>query len=136
MALQFLSKEWFDQVLALRAEVEATLGADGIPAEVKLVKLNISVPHESGEKHFSLKDGDAYMGHITDADTKLTVEYDVARRLIIEGDVSAGMQAFMSGQIRVEGDMSKLLLLQQHLAAQPTPEQLALRAKVVEFTTF
>lgn len=136
MALQFLSKEWFDQVLALRAEAEATLGADGIPAEVKLVKLNICVPHVQGEMKFSLKDGDAQMGHIDDADTKVTVEYDVARRLIIEGDVSAGMQAFMAGQIRVEGDMSKLLVLQQQLAAPPTPEQLALRKRVIEFTTF
>lgn len=136
MALQFLSKEWFEHVLALRAEVEATLGADGIPADVRQVKLNIVVPHAGGEKHFSLKDGDAQMGHIGDAETKLTVEYDVARRLIIEGDVSAGMQAFMAGQIRVEGDLSKLLVLQQHLAAQPTPEQMALRNKVIEFTVF
>lgn len=136
MALQFLSKEWFDQVMALRAEAEALMGADGIPDGVKQVKLNITVPHASGDKQFSVKDGDAQVGHIGDAETKLTVEYDVARRLIIEGDVSAGMQAFMAGQIRVEGDMSKLLVLQQHLAAPQTAEQQALRQKVVDFTSF
>ena len=134
MALQFLSKEWFDQVMSLRAEALATLGDDGLPADVKQVKLNISVPHADGEKQFSVRNGDAQMGHISDADTKLTLEYDVARRLVLEGDVSAGMQAFMSGQIKVEGDMSKLLVLQQHLAAQLTPAQAALRDRMIGFT--
>lgn len=136
MTLQFLSKDWFEQVMALRAEAEATLGADGIPDAVKTVRMNISVPHESGEKQFSVKGGDAAMGHIDDAITRLTIDYDTARKLIIEGDVSAGMQAFMSGLIKVEGDMAQLLLLQQHLAAQPTPEQQALRSRVVAFTVF
>lgn len=136
MALQFLSREWFDQVMALRAEAEATLGVDGIPEAVKTVRLNICVPHESGEKQFSVKGGDAFIGHIDDAITRLTVDYDTARKLILDGDVSAGMQAFMQGLIKVEGDMSQLLVLQQHLAAQPTPEQQALRSRVVDFTVF
>lgn len=136
MTLQFLSKEWFEQVMALRAEAEATLGGDGIPEAVKAVRLNISVPHDSGDKHFSVKGGDAFLGHIDDAITRLTIDYDTARKLIIEGDVSAGLQAFMQGLIKVEGDMAQLLVLQQQLTAQPTPEQQALRARVVAFTVF
>ena len=134
MTLKFLSNEWFEKVKSLRAEAEATLNGTALPVEVMSVKLNIAVPHPEGEKQFSLKDGDAHLGHVADADTKVTVEYDVARRLFLEGDVSAGMQAFMAGQIRVEGDMSRLLLLQQHLGAQASPEQKALREKVIAFT--
>lgn len=134
MSLQFLSNEWFDQVMALRADAEATLGDAGLPAEVKSVKLNISVPHATGEKQFSVSGGEPQLGHIADADTKVIVEYDVARRLFLEGDVSAGMQAFMGGQIRIEGDMTKLLLLQQHLSSPPSAAQTALREKVVGFT--
>lgn len=136
MALQFLSKEWFEQVMALRTEAEALLGAEGIPAGVREVRLNITVPHADGDRHFAVKDGDAQIGHIDDAHTRLTVDYDVARRLIIEGDPSAGVQAFMAGQIRVDGDLSKLLVLQQHMTAPQTPEQRALRQKVVDFTSF
>lgn len=134
MSLPFLSDDWFAQVKSLRAEAEATLGGATLPAEVLAVKLNISVPHPEGEKRFSLRDGDAHLGHADDADTRVTVDYEVARRLFLEGDVAAGMQAFMAGQIRVEGDMSKLLLLQQHLGAQPTPEQKALRERIIAFT--
>lgn len=66
--------------------------------------------------------------------TRVTVDYEVARKLFLEGDVSAGMQAFMAGQIRVEGDMSRLLLLQQHMGARPSGEQAALRDKAIAFT--
>ncbi len=136
MKLQFLSKEWFDQVMSLRTEAEATLGAAGIPDAVKAVRLNITVPHASGEKQFSVKNGDAFIGHIADATTRLTVDYDTARRLIVDGDASAGMQAFMQGLIKVDGDMSQLLVLQQQMTAQPTPEQQALRERMIAFTTF
>lgn len=134
MSLKFLSNEWFDRVLALRAEAEATLGDAGVPAEIRAVKLNISVLHPEGEKQFALAGGNPQVGHVSDADSRVTVDYEVARKLFLEGDVSAGMQAFMAGQIRVEGDMSKLLLLQQHMGARPSSEQAALRDKVIAFT--
>lgn len=136
MTLPFLSHEWFDAVMALRAEAEASLGDAGVPAEVRQVKLNVSVPHARGEHRYALRDGEPRHGHIEDADTHVTVDYDTARRLIIDGDLSAGMQAFMAGQIRVAGDMSKLLLLQQQMTATPTDAQKALRAKIVAFTVF
>ena len=41
------------------------------------------------------------------------------------------MQAFMSGQIKVQGDMSKLMSMGN---ATPTPEQEAFSQKVVELT--
>lgn len=134
MSLQFLSNEWFDRVMALRADAEATLGDAGLPVEVRSVKLNISVPHASGEKQFAISGGEPQLGHIADADTRVIVEYDVARRLFLDGDISAGVQAFMAGQIRIEGDMTRLLLLQQHLSSQPSAGQMALREKVVGFT--
>lgn len=134
MSLKFLSNAWFEQVLALRAEAEATLGDTGVPPEIQAVRLNISVPHPEGEKRFALAGGNPQLGHVADADTRVTVDYEVARKLFLEGDVSAGMQAFMAGQIRVEGDMSRLLLLQQHMGARPSAEQAALRDKVIAFT--
>ena len=41
------------------------------------------------------------------------------------------MQAFMSGQIKVQGDMGKLMSMGN---AAPTPEQEAFSQKVVELT--
>jgi len=51
-------------------------------------------------------------GLIDGAPTKLTVPYSVARAMFVEGNQQAAMQAFMSGQIKVEGDMTKLMAMQ------------------------
>ena len=56
---------------------------------------------------------------------------DLAKRIFIEGDQSAGMQGFMSGQIKVDGDMSKLMSLQ---SAQPTDEQKQLMKQIQDIT--
>ena len=39
-------------------------------------------------------------GHHADAATTMILPADMAKRIFIEGDQSAGMQGFMSGQIR------------------------------------
>jgi putative sterol carrier protein len=65
------------------------------------------------------------------ASTKITVPYDTAKRLFIDGDQSAAMQAFMSGQIKVEGDMTKLMAMQ---TASPTAEQQAFQTKLADLT--
>jgi putative sterol carrier protein len=56
-------------------------------------------------------------GHIENQDLKVTVDYDTAKAILIEGNPQAGMQAFMAGKVRVEGDMAKLMALQAAPAA-------------------
>jgi putative sterol carrier protein len=62
----------------------------------------------------------------------LTVPFDVAKAMLIEGTPQAAMQAFMSGQIKVEGDMSKLMAMQS--AGGPSPEQTAFQEKLKAIT--
>jgi putative sterol carrier protein len=38
--------------------------------------------------------------------------YPVAKNMFVNDDQAAAMQVFMSGQIKVEGDMSKLMAMQ------------------------
>ena len=72
---------------------------------------------------FGDKDIDAHMdtssgelvldiGHLENPDLKVTVDYETAKAILMEGNPQAGMQAFMAGKIRVEGDMAKLMALQ------------------------
>jgi len=70
-------------------------------------------------------------GHHADAPTTMILPADLAKRIFIEGDQSAGMQGFMSGQIRIEGDMSKLMALQ---TAQPSADQVALMKQIQDVT--
>ncbi|MBZ2188213.1 SCP2 sterol-binding domain-containing protein [Alcanivorax sp. JB21] len=127
MSCEFLSDEWFAKVDELRAaagDIEA-------PAALADLVINITIGTDNGEKQMALVGGMLEQGHHADAPTTMILPADLAKRIFIEGDQSAGMQGFMSGQIRVEGDMSKLMALQ---TAQPTGAQVELMKKIQEVT--
>ena len=65
-----------------------------------------------GDRELHVAGGTFGAGLKDDAPTKLTVPYDVARNMFVNGDQAAAMQAFMGGKIKVEGDMSKLMAMQ------------------------
>ncbi|HEX7167280.1 MAG TPA: SCP2 sterol-binding domain-containing protein [Acidimicrobiales bacterium] len=122
----FLSEAWFNEVEKLRDEAPAPTGA-----AADLV-LNITVTGgPEGDVDVRMDKGQFERGHGEGAPTKLTVPYDVARQIFIEGNQQAGMQAFMSGQIKVEGDMTKLMAMQ---GGAPTPEQQAFQQKLKDLT--
>ena len=98
MPYTFLSDEWLTEVKALADE--AGPEANAMPADLTLNLVVTGGP-----------EGDREL-HMAGAPTKLTVPYAVARSMFIEGDQAAAMQAFMSGQIKVEGDMTKLMAMQ------------------------
>ena len=128
MSLEFLTDEWFAKVHELR---EAAGSIETPPALAGLA-INITVtggPH--GDKEMALVDGMLENGHHQDSGTHMILPADLAKRIFIDGDQSAGMQGFMTGQIRIEGDMSKLMALQ---TAQPTASQMALQQQIKEMT--
>jgi putative sterol carrier protein len=115
----FLSDEWLDAARKIREEY-----AGKTPPIAHSVKMNLVVTAVP----FSDKDIDAHMdtssgellletGHLENPDLKVTVDYDTAKAILIEGNPQAGMQAFMAGKVRVEGDMAKLMMLQSQPAA-------------------
>jgi hypothetical protein len=124
----FLSDPWFDEVEKLRDE------APEPPAAMKDLTLNIVVAGgPDGDKEVHLAAGQFERGLVEGAPTKLTVPYDVAKAIFIEGNQQAGMQAFMSGQIKVEGDMTKLMTMQAGAGAA-SPEQAAFQEKIRSLT--
>jgi putative sterol carrier protein len=66
------------------------------------------------------------IGHIDPVDLKVSLDYEVARAILIEGNPQAGIQAFMSGKIKVEGDIAKLMALQS-ISPDPTAAEIAAR---------
>ena len=126
MAQPFLTDAWFDEVEKLRSE------APEPAAQMRDLKLNIVVTGgPDGERDIHLDAGQFERGHVDGAPTKLTVPYDVAKAIFIDGNPQAGMQAFMSGQIKVEGDMSKVMAMQ---SMSPSPEQQAFQEKLKALT--
>ena len=69
---------------------------------------------EDRQLHIGAKDGHADWGagHATDADLTLTTDYATAREIFMSGNPQAGMQAFMDGKVKVQGDLTKLMAAQ------------------------
>ena len=126
MAQPFLSDAWFNEVEKIRGE------APEPAAQMRDLKLNVVVTGgPDGDRDIRLDAGQFERGHVEGAPTKLTVPYDVAKAIFIDGDPQAGMQAFMSGKIKVEGDMSKVMAMQ---SMSPSPEQQAFQEKLKALT--
>jgi hypothetical protein len=105
----FLSDKWFEEVAKIRAELGDPEGTTAL-SDLQLNIVVVGGPE--GDKEVHLEGGDFARGLVDGAPTKLTVPYDVAKAMFVEGNPQAAMQAFMSGQIKVEGDMSKLMAMQ------------------------
>ena len=128
MAEKFLTEAWFAEVDKIREEVG---DPEPNPATKDLV-FNITVTGTpDGDKDLHNKGGEFGDGHIDDAPTKLTLPYDVAKAIIVDGNQAMAMQAFMGGQIKVEGDMTKVMALQ---TAQPTADQIEFQKRLRDIT--
>ncbi len=110
MPYTFLSDDWLTEVKKLADEAAAAGEPSAFPPGVELNMVVTGGPEGDRELHVS--DGVFSGGLIDTAPTKLTVPYSVARAMFVEGNQQAGMQAFMTGQIKVEGDMTKLMAMQ------------------------
>ncbi|MCZ7527278.1 MAG: SCP2 sterol-binding domain-containing protein [Acidimicrobiia bacterium] len=108
----FLSDEWFGEVERLVAEHGAETPAHA-NVMVNLVITNTPFGDER-HMHMGAKDGAGAwgIGHVDGADVTLTTDYDTAKDVFVSGNPQAGMQAFMSGKIKVQGDMAKLMASQ------------------------
>lgn len=124
---EFLSNEWFAKV----DELIAQAGDLKIPAEMKAVEVNITVKSASGDKQIYLKDGLFSPGHQASATTKLTLTEELARKIFIEADAAAGVEAFMTGAMQVEGDLAKLVAMQ---TVEPSDPQKQLTKSIAAIT--
>ncbi len=123
----FLSDEWLAAAKAIADEAGGGAG----PAGVTLNVVVTGGPQGDRELHY---DADGFAtGLLDDAPTKLTVPYTVARQMFVEGNQQAAMQAFMGGQIKVEGDMTKLMAMQGG-GGGGGADQAAVQAKLQEIT--
>ncbi len=110
----FLSDGWLGEVKALTAPLGTLME----------LRLNMRVTDgPQGERELHLASLELGPGFLPDAKTTVVVPYATAKQIVVEGNQQAAMQAFMSGQIKVEGDMSVLMGLMSTMAGGPlSPE--------------
>lgn len=114
MPYPFLSDEWIEEAHAIRAEYK-----EGTPTFEQSVRMNLvvtEIPFDDVDlqAHLDTTGGDLEIdkGHVDEADLTITIDYVTAKAILVDRNPQAGMQAFMAGKIRVEGDMAKLMALQ------------------------
>jgi hypothetical protein len=114
VAHPFLSDEWIESARAIR---EKYLGqVPKIPFSVRMNQVITKVPFGEGtlHSHIDTSSGELLMdlGHVEKPDLTVTTDYETARLLFLGRDPQAAMQAFLSGKVKVDGDMTKMMVLQ------------------------
>jgi putative sterol carrier protein len=128
----FLSDEW----LAAAKEIRESSGASAsTPHKVRMNQIITDVPFGEGtiNAHMDTSSGELQMdvGHLDDPDLTVTLDYTTAKAILVEGNPQAGMQAFMAGKIKVQGDMTKLMAMQ---SAPPDASAQEVAKKIQEIT--
>ena len=132
---KFLSDEWTAEARKIREEFA---GKGTPPAHsVRMNQVITDVPAEVAEggtveAHMDTSGGDVELdlGHLENPDLTVTLDYATAKAIIVDQNPQAGMQAFMAGKIKVQGDMTKLMAMQS-APPDPTAQQVAERIKAI-----
>jgi len=128
----FLSPEWIAAARAIQDE-HSDVAPPTNPVRMNLVIEDVPFGDSRVEAHLDTSSGavDLDLGHLDAADVKVSLDYSTAKAILVDGDGQVAMQAFMSGKIRVEGDMAKLLTFQ---ATPATGAALAAAEKIRAIT--
>jgi hypothetical protein len=129
----FLSEEWMAEANKIREEYRGQVPSGG--HVIRMNQIITDVPFGDGtvDAHMDSSSGELEMGtgHLDAPDVTITLDYETARSIFVDGDPQAGMQAFMAGKIKVQGDMAKLLLVAQQVNPGGTASQVQQRIKDV-----
>jgi len=106
-----------------------------IAHQVRMNQVITEVPFGEGtlQSHMDTTSGELVMeeGHLDEVDLTVTLDYATAKAIFVEGNPQAGMQAFMAGKVKVQGDMSKLMAMQQ---TTPDPVAAEIAKRIQEIT--
>ncbi len=133
MSHLFLSDEWIQAARDIRHKY-----ADSVPTIEILIRINVvttKVPFGDGivNAYIDTSKGvlDMELGSLDGADLTITTEYEIARAVFVDQDPTASMQAFMSGRIKVEGDITRLMAMQTALPQTAEAIQVAAEIKAI-----
>ncbi len=118
MSVTFLTQQWAQEVTqALNASADFRTAA--AEKQVRLQQVVTDGPQGETKYYFTLEEGAAEVGigELADADATVTQDYATASA-ISRGEVGP-QQAFMQGQLKITGNMMKLLQLQGVLGTMP-----------------
>jgi putative sterol carrier protein len=128
----FLSEEWTAEVKRLHGEIVKDPGPMPQKMRMNLVLTESPLSDDPVDAHLDTTSGELVLdtGHLESPDVTVTVDYETAKAILVEGNAQAAMQAFMAGRIKIEGDMTLLLALQS-TPLDPAHQELAIRVREI-----
>ena len=127
----FLSDGWIEAAKAAYDRHQVT-----VTYRMKMNQVVTGCPFEPSETRTFIDTSDGTMrtgkGSLDGAEVTVTTDWETARKLIVDADQAAAMQAFMSGKIKVVGDMTKLMVMN---ANPPTDAQKAAATEIQALTS-
>jgi putative sterol carrier protein len=111
----FLSEEWMKEAKEIREEYRGKTP----PAShsVRMNQVITDVPFGEGTINAFMDttsgELETDLGELENPEVTVTLDYATAKAIFVDGNPQAGMQAFMAGKIKIQGDMTKLMAMQQ-----------------------
>lgn len=110
----FLTDEWIAATRKLREEYRQRAAPPSAPSlRMNLVITEVPFGASPLDAHFDTTSGEPEieLGHLANPEITVTADYQTAKSVLINGNMSAAMEAMQLGRIRVDGSMMKLMKL-------------------------
>jgi len=133
MSHQFLSESWIEAARDIRHRYSGDVPAIDVVVRINVITTKVPFGEGSISAYIDTSNGSLEMelGSIEESDLTVTTDYETARKLFVEQDPTASMQAFMAGRIKVEGDITRLMVMQTSLPQTETTEAVAAEIKAI-----
>ncbi len=114
MTYQFLSTEWVAAARDIRDKYKAQTPPITVVVKINMVITQAPFDETIVKGFIDTSSGDMALelGELSDPEATVTTDYETASKLFVDQDPSAVMQAFMSGKIKIDGDMMKVMGMQ------------------------
>jgi putative sterol carrier protein len=133
MSHQFLSESWIEAARDIRHRYSGDVPAIDVVVRINVITTKVPFGDGSISAYIETSNGSLEMelGSIEEADLTVTTDYETARKLFVEQDPTASMQAFMAGRIKVEGDITRLMVMQTSLPQTDKTDAVAAEIKAI-----
>lgn len=130
---EFLTPEWIEAAKKIRDESDAPTTPPAHSVRMNQIITDAPFTGEAIHVHMDTSDGEIKLdeGHLENPDLTVTVDWETAKAIFVDQNPQAGMQAFMAGKVKVQGDMTKLMAMQN---SAPDPGAQAIADKIKEIT--
>ena len=131
----FLSDEWIEAARTIRQRHAEHAPTVDIELMINIIVLD--VPFRDGEVRAFLNTANGQteleLGELDNPHVTVTTDYITAQAIFVDQDPEQAMQSFMTGKVKVQGDLMKLMAMQA--VVDPTDERAAMVADEIAAIT-